>query len=66
MIAVCIYRCGITLALRSKYDVDGHYFIFALQILANLVGHWRYDVIQYDVVTVATLPHTAVVLYATI
>ena len=35
MIAVCIYRYVITLGLHSKYDVDGHYFVFAVRILAN-------------------------------
>ena len=35
IIAVCIYRYVITLGLRSKYDVDGHYFRFAARILAN-------------------------------
>ena len=33
--AVCIYRYVITLGLRSKYDVDGHYCRFAPQILGN-------------------------------
>ena len=31
-----------------------------------LAGCCQYDVIQYDIITVATLPRTAVVLYATI
>ena len=35
IIAVCIYRYVITLDLRSKYDVDGHYSKFAARILAN-------------------------------
>ena len=35
LFAVCIYRYVITLDLRSKYDVLGHYFRFAVQILAN-------------------------------
>ena len=26
------YRYVITMGLRSKYDVDGHYFIFALML----------------------------------
>ena len=34
-IAVCIYRYVITMGLRSKYDVDGHYSRFAARILAN-------------------------------
>ena len=29
IIAVCAHRYVITLALRSKYDVEGHYFRFA-------------------------------------
>ena len=32
-IAVCIYRYVITLALRSKYDVEEHYFRVTAQIL---------------------------------
>ena len=35
IIAVCIYCFVITLGLRSKYDVLGHYFRFAARILAN-------------------------------
>ena len=30
-----MYRYVITLGLRSKYDMDGHYCRFAGQILAN-------------------------------
>ena len=32
-IAVCVYRCVITLGLRSKYDVDAQYFRIVVQIL---------------------------------
>ena len=35
IIAVCIYRYVITLGLRSKYDVGGHYCRFTPRILAN-------------------------------
>ena len=46
------------MGLWNKYDVDGHYFPFAaqIQILIRLAGFH-----QIDIVTVATLPHTAVV-----
>ena len=56
LIAVCIYRHVITMGFRSKYDVDGHYFIFAL-FIATVTSCQR---IQHDV-TVAMLPHTAVI-----
>ena len=39
--AVCTYRYVITLDLRSKYDMLGHYFRFAVRILAN---PWKYDI----------------------
>ena len=45
-----MYRYVMKVGLQSKYDVDGHYFIFAARIL---------DVV--NVVTVATL-HTAIYL----
>ena len=35
-------------------------------LLQRLAGRCQFDIVQYDVVTIATLPHTAVVLYATI
>ena len=35
VIVVCIYLYVITLDLRSKYNVDGHYSKFAARILAN-------------------------------
>ena len=34
LVAACINRYVITLGLWNKYDVDGHYFRFAAQILA--------------------------------
>ena len=43
--AVCIYRYVVTLGLRSKYDADGHYFIFQLWILdimsCRTLSVWR-------------------------
>ena len=30
-----MYRYVITMGLRSKYDMDGHYSRFAVRILAN-------------------------------
>ena len=64
MATIYKHNCGMYIplcfGLRSKYDVDGHYFIFRCESLRlRLVGRGQYDVIQYDVV--ATLPHTAVV-----
>ena len=35
-IAVRIYRFVMIMGLWSKYDVDGHYFIFAGRILVKL------------------------------
>ena len=35
IISVCIYRCVITLGLCFKYEVHGHYFMFAVEILTN-------------------------------
>ena len=62
-----MYRYVITLGLGSKYDVMVTISDLRHESLRlHLVGHCQYDVIQYDVVTVATLPHTAVVLLATI
>ena len=49
-IAERTYRCVITLALRSKYDVEGHYFIFAVRMLANPCDYVLLDIVYYDVV----------------
>ena len=35
LIVVCVYCYVITLGLSDKYDMDGHYFRFAVQILAK-------------------------------
>ena len=47
----------------SKYDVDGHYFIFAVRIHVNYNNYVLYDIA--NVITVATL-HTAIVFHATV
>ena len=66
-VIVCISCYVITLRLRSKYDVivtisDSP----CASLRLRLVGRCQYDVVYYDVMTVATLPHTTVVLYAII
>ena len=66
-VRVCIYHYVITLGLRSKYDVmvtisDSP----CASLRLRLIGRCQYDIVYYDVMTVATLPHTTVVLYATI
>ena len=35
LVAVCMYHYVITMGLWSKYDINGHYFIFTVRILAN-------------------------------
>ena len=35
LIVVCTYHYVITSGLHSRYDVDGHYFRFVVQILVN-------------------------------
>ena len=47
LIAVCINRHVMIMVLWSIYDVDGHYFIFAAQILANLVMHMTSWLLHY-------------------
>ena len=37
LIAVCIYRYVITLALHRKYDMDGHYSRFVARILLSMM-----------------------------
>ena len=54
-IALCIYPYVITLGLRSKCDVDGHYFTFAL-FISTVPSHQR---IQNDVT--AAMLHTVFV-----
>ena len=43
IIAVCIYRYVITFGLRSKYDMDGHYFRFMIVLPSinkfNMMSH---------------------------
>ena len=41
-----VYRHVMTIGLWSKYDMDGHYFIFAVQILVNYNNYILYDVVN--------------------
>ena len=65
-VIVCISCYVITLGLRSKYDVmvtisDSRCKSLRLRLVGCI-----FDIVYYDVMTVATLPHTAIVLYANI
>ena len=45
LVAVCIYCYVITLGLRSKYDVAGHYSRFALRILEIMSQGFKCQII---------------------
>ena len=51
--AVCISCYVITISVRSKYDMDGHYFRFEAQILKN-------NYVLHDVVNMS---HCCYVIY---
>ena len=43
LVSGCFNRCVMIMGLWRKYDVDGHYFIFMVQILANYNNYVLYD-----------------------
>ena len=67
---IAFYHCGMYMPLCDHFGVMMWMVTISYSrcrsLRLHLAGHCQYDVIKYDVVSVATLPHTAVVLCATI